>query len=144
MAVSQTDSSRPQLDVTPPASAFRSATVLVVDDEPEILDFLTSLLEDEGYHVLQAMNATDALKAARERSPDIVLSDLMMPRHSGVELYRWLCEETLEPRMIFMGAISRKLPLSSIPFLEKPFDIEDVLRAVSDELGRAAAPSPVR
>lgn len=114
-----------------------SASVLVVDDEPDILDFLTSLLEDEGYAVFRAVNAREALKVARNRSPDLVLSDLMMPGDSGVELYRWLSEEKSMPRVIFMSAISRRLPLSSIPFLEKPFDIDDLLRTVSEELSQA-------
>lgn len=116
-------------DITPDARS-----ILVVDDEPEIRDFMQMLLEDEGYRVAIAQNAREALNIARATSPDLVVSDISMPGGSGVELYHWLHQEHLAPRMIFMSAITSGPPISTIPFIEKPFDIDDLLETVSDEL----------
>jgi DNA-binding response OmpR family regulator len=106
-----------------------------VDDEPYILDLVTTLLEDEGYDVLRAVDAREAYRLAQAEMPDLVLSDLSMPGDSGFDLYRWLTRSRPVPRMIFMSAVSRP-PVTSVPFLEKPFDIDDLLDAVSGELAQ--------
>jgi two-component system cell cycle sensor histidine kinase/response regulator CckA len=64
----------------------RSATILVVDDEEPLRDFLALLLQDLGHRVLQAINGREALELARAEHPDLVISDVMMPVMGGVEL----------------------------------------------------------
>jgi two-component system, OmpR family, alkaline phosphatase synthesis response regulator PhoP len=63
----------------------REITILLVDDEPDILEFLGYNLEKEGYRVLKAKNGKKALQLAREQKPRLVILDLMMPVMDGME-----------------------------------------------------------
>ncbi len=60
--------------------------VLLVDDEPDIVELLKYNLEREGYHVITALNGKDALKLARSTRPDLIVLDIMMPGMDGVEV----------------------------------------------------------
>jgi two-component system, OmpR family, phosphate regulon response regulator PhoB len=62
--------------------------VLVVDDEPDILTFLTVLLEDHGFSVTTASTGLEAMKQLRASRPDLVTLDITMPEQSGVKTYR--------------------------------------------------------
>lgn len=64
--------------------------ILIVDDEPDILEFLTYNLEKEGFDVVQASNGAAGLKAAKHHKPDLIVLDIMMPEMDGVELCRQL------------------------------------------------------
>ncbi|MDP6823450.1 MAG: response regulator [Dehalococcoidia bacterium] len=64
--------------------------ILVVDDNPDVRLALTTLLEDEGYEVAEADDGDVGLEAARERKPDLILLDLMMPRMNGFDTLREL------------------------------------------------------
>lgn len=59
--------------------------ILLVDDEPDILEFMTYNLEKEGYTVLTATNGTDAINFAKEFNPQIIILDIMMPKPDGIE-----------------------------------------------------------
>jgi CheY-like chemotaxis protein len=67
--------------------------ILLVDDEPDILFFFTLTLEQEGYAVIQAGNADDAIAKARAELPDLICLDIMMPRKSGLACYKTLRQE---------------------------------------------------
>ena len=81
--------SRPLVD---PVEMFRRTSVrklqrvLVVDDEQLIADTVTAILNASGFEAVEAYNGEEALQAARKVQPDIVLSDVLMPKMSGVEL----------------------------------------------------------
>lgn len=60
-------------------------TILLVDDEIDILEFIGYNLEKEGYHVLKAENGRDAVSMAKKHSPNLILLDLMMPELDGIE-----------------------------------------------------------
>ena len=75
-----------------PAGAHRPTTVLVVDDEPETVDFLSDLLESRGFRVLGAHSGEAGVHLAREESPDVVILDLIMPGLSGFEVVQRLRE----------------------------------------------------
>jgi FixJ family two-component response regulator len=64
-----------------------------------------------------------------------------MPGDSGFDLYRWLIKSKPVPRVIFMSAVSRPPPVASVPFLEKPFDLDDLLDAISGELAQIDEPA---
>ncbi|RMG67263.1 MAG: DNA-binding response regulator [Bacteroidetes bacterium] len=64
--------------------------VLIVDDEPDILDLLAYNLEKEGYEVKKAHNGEEALEKAKSQTPDLVLLDIMMPQLDGIETCRRL------------------------------------------------------
>jgi CheY-like chemotaxis protein len=63
-------------------------TILVVDDEQDIVTFLTTLLEDSGYATITARDGAEALARARADHPDLVTLDITMPSQSGVRAYR--------------------------------------------------------
>ncbi|MEW6364011.1 MAG: response regulator [Acidobacteriota bacterium] len=73
----------------------RRPKILVIDDEPDILSFLTVLLEDSQYGVVSADNAADGLALARREVPDLVCLDIMMPGRSGISLYRTIKRDQL-------------------------------------------------
>ena len=62
--------------------------ILVVDDEPDIVAFLTTLLEDNGYRTLSARDGQEAWDKAKAETPDLVSLDITMPEKSGVRFYR--------------------------------------------------------
>lgn len=62
--------------------------ILVVDDEPDIVAFLTTLLEDNGYRTLSARDGQEAWNKAKSEKPDLVSLDITMPEKSGVGFYR--------------------------------------------------------
>ena len=64
--------------------------VLVVDDFPETIDVLASILSRHGYYVVLAMSGADAIRIAREQQPDLIVMDFAMPRMNGLEATRIL------------------------------------------------------
>jgi two-component system alkaline phosphatase synthesis response regulator PhoP len=67
-----------------------NATILIVDDEPDILEFLEYNLQKEGYTVVVAENGLQAIQQAKENLPDLILLDIMMPEMDGIETCREL------------------------------------------------------
>ncbi len=80
--------------------------VLVVDDEPDIIELLKYNLEKDGYKVRTATNGMKAIKTAKEFIPDLILLDIMMPKMDGIETCRQLRElpEISETKIIFLTA----------------------------------------
>lgn len=64
------------------------ATILVVDDEQDVVTYLTTLFEDHGYRTLVARDGDEGLEVARREHPDLVTLDISMPRASGTKFYR--------------------------------------------------------
>lgn len=64
--------------------------ILVVDDEPDVRDFLSTCLEDAGFQVETAIDGFDALEKIEQNPPDLITLDLLMPRISGIKLMRKL------------------------------------------------------
>ncbi|MFK7932528.1 MAG: response regulator transcription factor [Saprospiraceae bacterium] len=70
--------------------ATSSIHILLVDDEPDILEFLAYGLNKEGYQITTAANGYEALDRARESTPDLIVLDLMMPKLDGISTYKKL------------------------------------------------------
>ena len=121
-------------------------TVLVVEDEPVILEIITSLLQEEQYKVLQAPNGQAALALLEDDRPDLIISDIRMPGMDGFEL----CERVrtnpdfVQLPFIFLTGrderadMRRGMGLGADDYLTKPFDPDDLLTAVRVRLSRAA------
>ena len=118
-------------------------TVLVVDDEPDARDFLTTVLEDNGYAVVLANDGTEAIAILEESPPDLVTLDITMPEKSGVAVYRKLKEdEGLQgiPVIIITGISddfkqfisSRRQVPPPDGYISKPVDHADFLKMVND------------
>ena len=121
--------------------------VLVVDDDPEIRDSVRRGLSVEGYTVSLAEDGTEALNAARDRAPDFVVLDVMLPKLDGLEVCRRLrmAEDSL-PIVLLTArdAVPDRvagLEMGADDYLVKPFAIEELLARVRVQLRRR---DPVR
>ncbi|RKH41289.1 response regulator [Corallococcus sicarius] len=101
-------------------------TILLVDDEVEVLDVYSDLLESMGHSVLRASDGLQALEVARRRHPDLVVTDWMMPRMNGVELCGELVrEQELRDLPIIMHSSSGNPHAPGVvAFLPKSGDLE--------------------
>ena len=108
-------------------------TVLVVDDEPSIREFLAFVLEDEGFRVATAGDGREALDVAKRQPPDVVLTDLMMPVADGYELINGLRREQIPVRAIIaMSAVNvagDRAPAADL-FVPKPFEVEQIITSL--------------
>jgi len=118
--------------------------ILVVDDEMDIRIFISTLLETNGYKPLVAKDGEEGLKMIKESKPDGIILDVMMPKESGLKLYREIKsnENTSQIPVIMCSAVSKKTFFhshkeldryhgSSIPepdaYIEKPPEAEELL-----------------
>lgn len=111
--------------------------VLVADDERYIVDFLSILLEEEGFRVIRAYDGEQAWHLAVTEHPALVISDVMMPRLSGLELVERMRASgngLSKLPVILMSAVTRDVARPDVTFVPKPFDIDQMLTVVSTEL----------
>jgi CheY-like chemotaxis protein len=109
-------------------------TVLIVDDEPAIVDLLSQLLEDEGYRVAAAGDGMAAYEKVGEVRPDLVIADVMMPRMDGFALVdRLTGGEHPVPVILMSAAVESRR--RDVPFIAKPFDLSELLELVNSYLG---------
>ena len=89
--------------------------VLVVDDDPDVRLFSVTVLEENGYTPLEAANGEEGLKMIKEEKPDLVILDILMPRQSGIRLYRELkTDKALKKiEVIILSGIAKKTFLRS-------------------------------
>jgi signal transduction histidine kinase/CheY-like chemotaxis protein len=129
-----------QQPAIPAASDLGS--VLIVEDDKDILDFNAALLQDEGYSVLLATNGADAFKLLQETLPDIVITDLMMPGMDGMELLRNIRSNPLTahiPVIILSakgsaGEKERGIAAGAQSYLSKPFSPAELKGLVRNQL----------
>ncbi|HET9133957.1 MAG TPA: response regulator [Gemmatimonadales bacterium] len=126
-----------------------SHRVLVVDDEPDITALVAYHLAKAGYRVSTASNGPDALKAAREERPDVVVLDLMLPGLSGYDVLAELRkrDETRDVGVIMLTARGEEpdrikgFSLGADDYLSKPFSPAELTMRVQAILRRLAAPA---
>lgn len=116
---------------TPPDEPIQRC-VLVVDDEPAIVELLEEALIDAGYDVIPAFDGRQALELAKRRHPDVVLSDVMMPRLSGTELVTGMraTKDLAATPVILMSAATTARPFPNQPMVTKPFDLDRLLELI--------------
>ena len=118
------------------SSRVRAKSILVVDDETQIVDFLCLLLEDEGFRAQRAYDGAQAWELIRagEHPPDLVITDVMMPRLTGLQLLQRLKDSYNGncPPVIVMSAVSDAWQGPGTRFLPKPFDIDHLLDLVEE------------
>jgi len=125
----------------------RRKTVLVVDDELPLVRVLALHLESEGYEVLTATNGADALAQIRQRRPEVVVLDAMMPEMSGLEVCRRVRsdQQLSEAQVIILtanaGFRESSKEAGADDFMTKPFHLQDLTAAV-DRLSRRLAVKP--
>lgn len=106
------------------------ATILIVDDEEPVRDFLAQMLADGGHRTLQAVHGAEALELVAKERPDLVVSDIMMPVLNGAELCRRLKAGTDGPPIpvILMSSAGPRAAdgTGTDAFIAKPFDLADM------------------
>jgi len=117
-------------------------TVLIVDDDPDVVSFLSTLLEDNDYNVVCASDGVEGLDKARSEKPDLVSLDITMPEKSGVRLYRELKDDedlkniivvivTGMPSQFEKFISTRKQVPPPDSYIAKPFKEETFLKTIN-------------
>jgi DNA-binding response OmpR family regulator len=121
-----------------------AATVLVVEDDPVILRLLEVNFELEGFAVLLAHDGAEGIEVARAKRPDVIISDIMMPRVSGIELVKTLRAEaaTASIPVILLSAkaqtgdLKAGMDAGADDYVTKPFEPLDLVDRVNALLSR--------
>ena len=117
------------------------AKILVIDDEPSILNLVTAYLKQEGYEVYTASDGISGLKAARAYQPDLVVLDLMLPGMDGLELLAQLCRES-NVYVILLTAKTEEtdkvvgLSVGADDYVSKPFSPRELVARIKAALRR--------
>jgi DNA-binding NtrC family response regulator len=117
--------------------------ILVVDDEPHMLNFLRTLLEVESYKVETASNGLEAVRRVQEEPPDLVLLDVAMPELDGLETLARLSEIRPGIKVIMLSCVSdpgtvvKAIRLGAQDYLPKPFQKADLDAVIKRALGRS-------
>ena len=129
-----------------------SKKVLVVDDDPDVRLFSVTVLEENGYTPLEAEDGESGLKMIKAEKPDLVILDVLMPRQSGVRLYRELktAKALKNVKIVILSGIAKKTFLRSqkaltefggaeIPepeiYLEKPIEPDELADVIKKVIG---------
>ncbi len=126
--------------------------VLIVDDDPDVRLFNEAVVEESGYTPLMAANGEEGLNIVKEQSPDLVILDVLMPKQSGIRLYREMKtnKSFQDIPIIMLSGIAKRTFLRSqkaltefgdkeVPepkvYLEKPVESEELAQTIKDILG---------
>jgi two-component system OmpR family response regulator len=121
-------------------------TLMIVDDDPQLIRVLSMFFDLEGYNVVRAANGREALTLLGEYTPDLILLDLMMPEVGGEEVVKQVRAQQKHQRIpivIFTAAETREEELRAAgadAFITKPFSL-DGLRDVIHEAIRQSSPT---
>lgn len=119
-------------------------TVLIVEDEQNIVDILSFNLSREGYHTLEAYNGNDGVQLALEQNPDIILLDLMLPGIDGFEVCKKIRAAGLTTPVVMLTAREDEadkvlgLELGADDYITKPFSMRELLARVKANIRRSA------
>ncbi|MBM0740851.1 response regulator [Phormidium sp. CLA17] len=116
--------------------------ILIVDDTPENIRFLSTMLVEQGYQVRKALTGKMALTAAQATVPDLILLDITMPQMDGYETCKLLKqnESTASVPVIFLSALNdvvdkvKAFQVGGVDFISKPFQFEEVLMRIQTHL----------
>lgn len=125
--------------------------VLIIDDEPDMVTFLSTLLEDNGYDIVTAVDGEEGLEKVKSEKPDLISLDLLMPNKTGIKMYRELRKDPEVagipvvmvtgfgkddvPSMDFKKWIQERAIKPPEAYIEKPVDKDVLLDAVRKAIG---------
>lgn len=127
---------------------YSKATILLVEDEPDILILCREMFEENGYTVLSAATPNEAIQLTRRHKGeiDLLLSDVALPEMNGCDLYKKLLSTIPDLKALFMSGhtpvviTSHGLHDEKVSFIQKPFRFKSLSLAVHETL--ASVPSP--
>ena len=114
------------------------AVILVIDDEADICALLREALERDGHEVLTARDGRDGMQVYQAHRPAVVITDVFMPRRSGIDLVLELGRADPPPKMIAMSGVAGSSFLEAAREANvartfvKPFDVREIVRAVRE------------
>jgi CheY-like chemotaxis protein len=125
--------------------------ILIIEDDLDMITFLSTLLEDHGYETISAVNGEEGLEKIKSDKPDLISLDLLMPNKTGIKLFREIRreKETAEipvimvtglgkgdvPQMDFKEWIQKRSVRPPEAYIEKPVDQEVYLNAIKKAIG---------
>src|SRR3954449_4228431 len=122
--------------------------ILVVDDEPSIVDAVATALRYEGYEVDEASNGRDALGAVMAKAPDLIVLDRMLPDLDGIEVGRRLREQGFKTAILFLTAKDstenkvEALRAGGDDYVTKPFSLAEIVARIQAILRRSGSDLP--
>jgi DNA-binding response OmpR family regulator len=129
----------------------KAGPLLIVEDVPNILDFLEVTLKFKGYEVMKARNGQEALDAIQMKRPALVITDILMPKMDGFSLVYRLRTDTVtrEIPVVFLSATyvapedkAFAMSIGATRFIEKPIDTEEFLLTIAELLTQGTLPPP--
>ena len=127
-----------------------SYRILIVEDEPGMIELLTVALEDEGYNISIANNGQQGLRKVEEESPDLIISDVMMPDMNGYDFCQQLRENPKTAAIPFIFLTAKKdvsdrvrgLNLGADDYISKPFHVVEVVARIKTLMMRVKRARP--
>jgi len=114
-----------------------TARILVIDDNPHVVDILGTYLREEGYGVLGALTSDEGLKLAILSRPELVLLDIALPGTNGIELLKRIRSINPTTRVIMVTGnidsvlVREALELGALAYIDKPFDLAYLKRVIA-------------
>ena len=121
-------------------------TILIVDDEPDMVDWLKAFFEDNGYQTKHALNGFDGFEMAESDIPDLITLDITMDKESGIKMFRKLhdSDKTRNIPVVMLTGVSpefkrfiesRKQVDPPAAYFEKPVDQDELLKKIKELIG---------
>jgi DNA-binding NtrC family response regulator len=112
--------------------------ILIIDDDPNIVDYLATLFEDNGYATVSAGNTQEGFEVAKRETPDLITLDLEMPGEWGPRFYRNLSQEKRLkniPVIVISGMSGIEHAIGrAVATINKPFDRDELLQIVAENI----------
>lgn len=117
--------------------------ILLVDDEPDIIEILQFMLESQGYECITATDGEEGLKKAREINPDIIILDVMMPKINGYKICRLLKFDNKYKDIPILMLTARSQDEDKLigeetgadEYITKPFEVDEVIETIKKYIG---------
>ncbi|MCL6436509.1 MAG: response regulator [Leptolyngbyaceae cyanobacterium HOT.MB2.61] len=121
------------------------STVLIVDDSHTVREMLSEQLKRSGFEVIEAIDGEDAMEKIKTRPPDLVVTDIVMPRKNGYELTRWIKNDPKTRHIPVLMCTSKSeefdvywgMKQGADAYITKPYHPPDLLDAVKKLLSQA-------
>jgi CheY-like chemotaxis protein len=138
------DSFREQYDMFPREKGSKKKRIMVVDDDPDALAMMDTILTDEVFELIKVSNATEVGLKAAQLSPDLILLDFLMPEINGFDVCKALRDNELTRLTPIMAVtclskeqdIERIFQSGADEYLAKPFKVDQLLEKVQELIGR--------
>ncbi|MBW1813331.1 MAG: response regulator [Deltaproteobacteria bacterium] len=113
--------------------------IMIVDDDPNIITYLTDFFSDNGYQTCAAKNGTEAFTIAQKENPDLITLDLEMPGEWGPRFFRKLSQDSElknTPVIVISGLTGNQYAIQkAVASISKPFDRDELLQIVKNTIG---------